>query len=85
MPTISDKSSIGFHRPKSFVVNCWPARDFLFFFALPVIDFMERLRSAAAIANGFVLRGIGVSSVCTCFAAICANLPWAALPCVNLP
>lgn len=57
MPTMSDRSSIGFQRPKSFVVCCAAARDFLFFFALPVIDFSDRLLSVATVANGVVFIG----------------------------
>lgn len=46
MPIISDKSSIGFQRPKSLVVVCWPVRCFLAFFEL-AMDLTARRFSGA--------------------------------------
>lgn len=41
MPIINDKSSIGFQRPKSLVVICWPSLCFLLFFEF-VSDLTDR-------------------------------------------
>lgn len=49
IPMINDKSSIGFQRPKSLVVVCWPVLCFLLFFELlELIDLTARRFSGAS-------------------------------------
>lgn len=62
MPMISDKSSIGFHRPRSLFVVCWPVRCFLLFFALLELDSDLAARRFSG-ASTMKCRGIQNSSI----------------------